>query len=720
MTGGVYNYAAAGFGSTNISLGNTHVGTAFGTQAVSVSNTSASGAYTEGLDVAATGSNSATSSGSVNLLAGGSNSTAIKVGGLSTASSGAKTGSVTLGLTSDGTGTSGLGNTGLGSQVVNVTGGVYDYAAGTLASTNFNLGNVHVGGTFSSSALSLNNSATGPANYVENLGASFGSGSGATGTGSFTGLASGATNNGLRVSLSGTATAGTNNGSIALNLNSEAVNGSGLGTTALTGKTVAVTGFGYTGQSYWTTTGNGNWTNFGNWNLAGGTPGLDGALSLNDTATFSSGGSGSVTLDGAAPSIQTLTFSNASSGYTLAQGTGGSLTLKTGNTAASINNNAGSHTISANVILADDTTLNAASGTTLNISGGVSGSGKGLTKAGAGAATLSGNNSYTGATTVNGGTLVAGSSTALGSGAGALTVNNGSKLALGSYNATVGEVTLNSGSITGSGTLTGSSYTVSSGTIAPTLAGSGVTLTKTGLGSVTLNAAETFTGKTTVSAGTLILAHGASLASTEINLGTSGSKGTLDASALSGSGITIVNGQTLRGYGTVVGNTIIDGTLAPGNSPGVIAITGDLTLNGGSTSIFQVDGLGVAGAVDDFDQVNVTGALKYGGVLKLDITGSYNMGTAFQNYLFNFGSETGGFSSVKYSLNGSGWSDLNYYAANNTWQMCDNNALTVGADNGYIGINLDTGFLTVVPEPSTWALLVGGVSTLMILRRRRG
>ena len=349
----------------------------------------------------------------------------------------------------------------------------------------------------------------------------------------------------------------------------------------------------------------------------------------------------------------------------------------------------------------------------------ISGSGS-LTQSGTGTLTLSGNNSYSGTTTVNGGTLVAGSFTALGSGAGALTVNNGSKLALGSYNATVGEVTLNSGSITGSGTLTGSSYTVSSGTIAPTLAGLGVTLTKTGLGSVALNAAETLTGKTTVSAGTLILAHGASLASTEINLGTSGSKGTLDASALSGGGITIGNGQTLAGYGTVVGNTIIDGTLAPGNSPGVIAITGDLTLNSGSTSIFQVYGLGGAGAVDGFDQVNVSGALTYGGVLKLDVTGSYSMGTPFQDYLFHFGSETGGFSSVKYSLNGSGWSDLNYYSANNTWQIWDNSALSVGAVNGYIGINLNTGMLTVVPEPSTWALLVGGVSTLMILRRRRG
>ena len=715
VTVDVYGHALGSVNTNTVNLGNFH------TEYAAVTNTSLLNASNTGAFVVNLKGNSVTSNGvTLGAISGVAQS---NTGNISVAlAAGLSAGAINQSLSytfADSSTLSGASSSN-SSASITVTGGVYNYAAGTLASTNINLGNVHVGGTFSSSALSLNNSATGPANYVENLGASFGSGSGATGTGSFTGLASGATNNGLRVSLSGTATAGTNNGSIALNLNSEAVNGSGLGTTALTGKTVVVTGFGYTGQSYWTTTGSGNWTNFGNWNLAGGTPGLDGALSLNDTATFGSGGSGGVTLDGAAPSIQTLTFSNASSGYTLAQGTGGSLTLKTGNTAASIKNNAGSHTISANVILADDTTLNAATGTELNISGGVSGSGKGLTKAGVGAATLSGNNSYSGTTTVNGGTLVAGSSTALGSGAGALTVNNDSTLALGSYNATVGEVTLNSGSITGSATLTGSSYTVSSGTIAPTLAGSGVTLTKTGLGSVTLNAAETFTGKTTVSAGTLILAHGASLASTEINLGTSGSKGTLDASALSGGGITIGNGQTLAGYGTVVGNTIIDGTLAPGNSPGVIGITGDLTINSGSTSIFEVKGLGGAGAVDGFDQVNVSGALTYGGVLKLDVTGSYNMGTAFQDYLFNFGSETGGFSSVKYRLNGSGWSDLNYYAANNTWQMWDNNALTVGADNGYIGINLNTGMLTVVPEPSTWALLVGGVSTLMILRRRRG
>ena len=691
VTGGVYNYAAATLASSNVNLGNIHAGSTFVAQNLNLSNSATGPAgYVENLSGSFTNGSGVTGAGSVSGLASGSSSTALSVN-LTDTTAGAKSGSIGVALGSQTlTGETGLANSSLAGQTINVTGGVYNYAAATLASSNVNLGNIHVGGTFGSSNLSLNNSATGPANYVENLGASFGSGSGATGTGSFTGLASGATNNGLSVSLSGVATAGTNNGSIALNLNSEAVNGSGLGTTTLTGKTVAVSGFGYTGQGVYNTAG-GSWGTFGNWQQAGGYAGLDGSLSANDTATFGTGGSGVVTLDGAAPSIQTLSFSNASSGYTLTQGTGGSLTLKTGDTAASINNNAGSHTISANVILANDTTLNAASGTELNISGAVSGSGSGLTKEGAGTATLSGDNTYTGQTVVSDGTLQignGGTSGTLGSGA---VVDNGS-LVLNRSDAV---------------------------TLANTISGTG-SFTQAGTGSVTLNAVETFTGKTTVSAGTLILGSGASLASTEINLGTRASQGTLDASALRG-GITIGDGQTLGGYGTLVGNTTIasGGTLAPGNSPGVIGITGDLTLTGGSTSTFQVYGLGGAGAINGFDQVNVSGALTYGGVLKLDITGSYNTGTAFQNYLFNFGSQTGAFSSVKYSLNGSAWTDLNYYAANNTWQMWNNSALTLGADNGYIGINLDTGYLTVVPEPSTWALFGLGALVLVIAARRR-
>ncbi|MEI6377601.1 MAG: PEP-CTERM sorting domain-containing protein, partial [bacterium] len=203
----------------------------------------------------------------------------------------------------------------------------------------------------------------------------------------------------------------------------------------------------------------------------------------------------------------------------------------------------------------------------------------------------------------------------------------------------------------------------------------------------------------------------------EINLGTSGGQGTLTATG----GITIRSGQTLAGYGTVEGNTTIasGATLAPGNSPGIINIAGDLTLKSGSTSIFEVVGSGIAGAA--FDQVSVTGVLTYGGVLNLAIAGNYSATAPFKGLLFDIqsGSQTGAFSQVQYKLNTGVWKDLYYYSDINTWQMWDNTAIANLADNGYVGINLNTGVLTVVPEPSTWALVVGGVSTLVILRRRK-
>jgi autotransporter-associated beta strand protein len=276
-----------------------------------------------------------------------------------------------------------------------------------------------------------------------------------------------------------------------------------------------------------------------------------------------------------------------------------------------------------------------------------------------------------------------------------------------------------SGNVTNNGntlTLAGASNTDINGNI--TGAGG---VTKTGAGTVTLNAAQTFTGKTTVSQGTLALGAGASLASTNINLGTSG-QGTLDVTALSG-GISIGVGQTLAGYGTVKGNTTIasGGTLAPGNSPGILNFDGNLTLNSNSTSIFEVAGLGGAGASNGFDQALVSGNLNYGGDLKISIAGSYNNAAgAFGGNIFQFGVDrnSGSFNTVQYSLNGSAYADLIYHDASNTWQIWNDAFLTQG-DNGYIGINLNTGYLTVVPEPASWALFVGGVSTVLIFRRRR-
>ncbi len=130
--------------------------------------------------------------------------------------------------------------------------------------------------------------------------------------------------------------------------------------------------------------------------------------------------------------------------------------------------------------------------------------GNSVTIAGSGRTTLFANNSYTGGTFINGGTLQLGAANVLAD-TGPLTVNGG-VLDIGANNDTVAAVTLNSGTITGtSGFLGGSSFTVSSGNIAAGLAGSGA-LTKIGAATtVSVTSSNINTGATVVSAGTLTL-----------------------------------------------------------------------------------------------------------------------------------------------------------------------------------------------------------------------
>ncbi|MEI8071321.1 MAG: autotransporter-associated beta strand repeat-containing protein, partial [Planctomycetota bacterium] len=149
-----------------------------------------------------------------------------------------------------------------------------------------------------------------------------------------------------------------------------------------------------------------------------------------------------------------------------------------------------------------------------------------FTKNGSGSLTLSGNNTYTGATVVNagnlilsgaptgnrsvhvnsGGTLTVASSTALG-GSGSVAVNTGGRLDLNGINVSVGSIggtagLINSG-VAGPITLTvsGSDAATFAGTIQN---GSGtIALVKTGSGTQTLSGTNTYTGATTVSAGVL-------------------------------------------------------------------------------------------------------------------------------------------------------------------------------------------------------------------------
>ena len=229
-------------------------------------------------------------------------------------------------------------------------------------------------------------------------------------------------------------------------------------------------------------------------------------------------------------------------------------------------------------------------------------------------------------------------------------------------------------------------------------------LTKNGTGTATLSGVNTYTGDTTISAGTLALASTGSIANSANII----ANGTFDVSAVAG--FAIGAGQTLKGSGNVVGATAINGTLAPGNSPGLLTFSGDLTLGGTSTSVFEING-SVRGST--YDAVDVGGALSYGGTMSLVFDAPIGAGT--YDLFGGFSGQSGTFASVSVggsfaealsgspAITGSGWT-----ASSSSWSYAFDNA---------------SGDLTVsaVPEPSAFAVLAGlaGLATVGARRRRR-
>ena len=245
----------------------------------------------------------------------------------------------------------------------------------------------------------------------------------------------------------------------------------------------------------------------------------------------------------------------------------------------------------------------------------------GLTKNGAGTLTISGGNTYSGGTTVGNGTLQLGASGALPS-AQAVTVSGGT-LDLNGYNPNAAAVALTSGTISGAGALTGTSFAVQSGTISSVLAGGGA-LIKSTANTVTLSGANTYSGGTLISNGALDLSGSGTLGSGKISITSSGA---LDLSQLSSSYTlgSSGNASVLTNYGAVAGGLSIgSGALVTGGghfsgsvtnqangmlTPGVGGDTNffsNLTLNGGSTNSFYL------ASVSTHDMSVVTNGVTYG------------------------------------------------------------------------------------------------------------
>jgi len=257
-------------------------------------------------------------------------------------------------------------------------------------------------------------------------------------------------------------------------------------------------------------------------------------------------------------------------------------------------------------------------------------------------------------------------------------------------------------------------------TISGVISGSGA-LVKGNTGTLTLSGANTYSGNTSVSAGTL------ALSSADSNIASSSSIDVASGATLDVSGITngfeLASGQTLSGSGTVAGGMTISlgGVLSPGNSPGTMS-TGAQTWENGGTYLWEInDSGGTKGADPGWDWLDITGTLDLtnlaAGGFTIDIDSldglvagnalgfdSYIKGDGNVDYSFIIATTSSGvtdFNADKFSFESSGFSNGPAW----DWQI-----VLSGSD-----LVLEA---YAVPEPSSTALLGLGGLALMLRRKR--
>lgn len=188
-------------------------------------------------------------------------------------------------------------------------------------------------------------------------------------------------------------------------------------------------------------------------------------------------------------------------------------------------------------------------------------------------------------------------------------------------------------------------------------------------GRVELTGANEYSGGTYVNGGTLLLNNSS-------------------GSATGTGSVNVSSGGTLGGAGSMSGALFASGSIAPGNSIGTLNV-GTTTWNSGDNWVFEL------GAGNTSDMLNITGDFLRG-------SGS--------SFVFDFagGTDLGTFTLVQ-------WTGTTSFSFPTDFSITN----LGGGNTGEFAFSGNQLQLTVIPEPSTWALLIGSLVLLIVIRRRR-
>jgi autotransporter-associated beta strand protein len=460
-----------------------------------------------------------------------------------------------------------------------------------------------------------------------------------------------------------------------------------------------------------------------------------GTLDLNGNAianAFATGGlSGTLTNTGSAVNISATTISD--NGNTFAVNGTGNITMGTiaGTSGLTLNKYGGNTlTLSGS---ADNTSLavNVNSGTVI-LSKSVAGNAANtLTLAGGSAqlagAAITGNHSQINNLVVNSGTFDLNGQNAIDSTIGTLAGTGGVITNNSSTSAAVLYVGAGGATVTGSTTFAGVIQDGSSNNVSVNFQGNGATSTRI----ITLSGNNTYSGATTIGAGTVIVTG--SLSGTVSTTVTSGATLEVDGLVNTGAANTMNGpGATLQGTGMVGAITANGGAVSPGltgadsvSSSGTLTAAGAVNLS--STTNFNIR-VGVSSTTDS-DQLAVTNGASVGlnGTLNIALGAGLGALTSSGNpyslyyVILNGGTSTisGGFSNFTIGGNAANVTSL----GNGISQLSENGYTfdisydgTSSSLSGGDDVVLE---LTAVPEPETWAILLGGMGMLIAIQRAR-